>query len=236
MKGELDLEIIEGREATRQAAFALARSGMFDGWQAIRRALHTRFSADQLSAIFDSPFSRLDLDLRCDQARSPARIVDDQVTSHPEVIPRNGYQPPPTWTQPVVRPKTRPGGLLGERIRALLVDGRARTALELAQELDANRNEVLKALRPLLTEETVKLTPFVVGSCGGRAARAFTCAGMATSQHNADAKAHASWPHADSVIRSAIDAIVRMEDVKEGEDEQPTPCAPVTGSDATLCV
>ncbi|MGT2471806.1 hypothetical protein [Paraburkholderia terrae] len=209
MKGELELDIVEGHEAIRQAAFALACSGVCDGWQAVWHALHTRFSADQLTAIFDSPFCRLDLDLRCDHARRPARVVDCQVTAYPHVIRRNGLQAPVTWTQPVVRPKSRPGGLLGERIRALLIDGRARTALELAQELDANRNEVLRALRPLLTEETVEVTRFIVGSCGGRAARAFTCAGMATSQHNGDARSHAAWPHADPVVISAIDAIAR---------------------------
>lgn len=209
MKEEFELDIVEGREAIRQAAFALAGSGVCDGWQAVWHALHTRFSADQLTAIFDSPFCRLDLDLRCDHARRSARVVDCQVSSYPHVIRRNGSQPPLTRTQSVARSKSRPGGLLGKRIQALLVDGRARTALELAQELDASRNEVLRALRPLLTEETVEVTQFVVGSCGGRAARAFTCAGKATSQHNSDTRSHATWPHADPVVTSAIDAIAR---------------------------
>jgi hypothetical protein len=94
MKREPDWDmLLTSQEIIRKAAFALAYSGLFDGWQAVWEAMQVRFGVEQLSAVFDSPFFRLDLDRRCEQGRSQSRVVDCQgMWSSPAVgrIPRSG--------------------------------------------------------------------------------------------------------------------------------------------------
>jgi len=213
MTPEPDWDLLESHELIRKAAFALAYSGVFTGWEGVWLTMRIRFSAEQLAATFDSPFFRLDLDRHCDQGRRHARVVDCRGMWSSPAVREDSAQGSQPRMPPENRAKRRPGSTLPGRISAVLDDGRPRTALEIAQQLNIDRNKVTEAMRTLLAERTVRVSGYVAGTHGGRAARAFTSVGMTVIHRMAEVGALETgirWPEADPVLTSAIQAIVRQ--------------------------
>lgn len=213
MKRIPDMDMVALRGAIRQAALALADSGVFGEWRAVRDALQGRFSADQLAAIFDSPFCRLDLNQRCHRAQREPRIVKRRETWFFPVTASDGAQRnEKERVLPDCRSKPRTDELLCERIVTVLVDGCPRTATELAQQLGVSLTDVHRTTRMLLTEGRVMVSGLVAGAHAGHMARSFTCV-TAVVHRRAEigsTRLYTGWPQADPVLTSAIQAIVRQ--------------------------
>ena len=217
MTPEPDWDLLESHELIRKAAFALAYSGVFTGWEGVWLTMRSRFGAEQLAATFDSPFFRLDLDRHCDQGRSHARIVDCRGMWSSPAVQEDSAQGSRTSAPPENREKRPPGRRLGSklpgRIVAVLDDVRPRTALEIAQQLDVGRNEVTEAMRTLLAERKARVSGYATCAHGGRAPRLFTSDGMTVIHRKAEVWTPGTpgrWPDADPVLTSAIQAIVRQ--------------------------
>ncbi|MPW18156.1 hypothetical protein GCT13_14815 [Paraburkholderia sp. CNPSo 3157] len=204
MKRTIDWDIVETRESIRQAAYDLARSGLCDGWQDVWRALRARFSVDQLTAIFENPLCRLDIDQRCFRARNPGEIASELTSDLPVI--RQAPQRTSMKLSALDRGSRRRSDRLAMRIQALLAGGSECTAVQLAEQLGTSRNEVLIAARAMLADGELQVVRYVAAEHGGRGARVFAC----TSASQGDSpRLYASWPEADPVVTGAIDAIAR---------------------------
>jgi len=206
MKQQENWGIVEAREAIRQAAYVLAGSGIFHGWQDVQRALKGRYSVDRLTEIFGSPFCRLDINQRCQRARCGSHL-DRERTMYPPAARQRQSQPVATWIPPVVDPELPRGGGLAPRLMSLMADGGEWTALQLARQLGTNRNEVYRALRPVLEAGAVQVTRCASTEHRGRAARVLVLADTAGKRNDC---ARRTWPQADPVVTAAIDAIARL--------------------------
>ncbi len=206
MRSITNWDLVEAREAVRQAAFGLARSGAFDGWQDVWRALRGRFDIDQLARIFENPLSQLDIDQRCKRARNPSLVGCRGERQYPQMA-RDESRPVATWIPAPLDCKTRRAPGLAERIVALLADGSECTAVHLAEQLDTSRGEVLRALRPLVNDGLLQVKRCLVGPHGGRGARVFACA---AARLDCDERGmRAPWGQADPVVAAAMDAVAR---------------------------
>ena len=208
MRRARDWEVVEVREAVRLAAYELARSGVCERWQDVWRVLRAHFSVVQLTSIFDNPLCQLDINQRCRRARSPVK-PDSEATMPEPAIGRNGFHQiarskPPIFDREMQRP-----GRLAERIQALLADGRECTAIQLAEQLGTSRHEVLVTVRSMLADGVLQVTRRLAAKRGGRGARVFAHAGMATRQMHDELGSPGPWPVADPVVTAAIDAIAR---------------------------
>ncbi len=207
MTRTIDMEIVEARESIRQAAYELARSGLFDGWQDVWRALRARFSVERLTEIFESTLCRLDIDQRCYRARNPEAAAAKSAGELPVVTQRT-YPPRASVKHLALERNTRRSDRLAKRIRALLADGREFTAVELAQRLGTTRNEVLIAAREMLADGTLQVARYVAHERGGRGARVFVITRTTAGRRDA-ARPYVPWPEADPVVTGAFDAIAR---------------------------
>ncbi|HWT38766.1 MAG TPA: hypothetical protein VN289_20940, partial [Paraburkholderia sp.] len=136
MTRTIDMEIVEARESIRQAAYELARSGLFDGWQDVWRALRARFSVERLAEIFESAICRLDIDQRCYRARNPEAAARNRPGELP-VLTQGAYSQRASVKHLAPERNSRKSDRLARRIHALLADGSEFTAVELAQRLGA---------------------------------------------------------------------------------------------------
>lgn len=212
---------VQCREAIRQAAFELAGSGVFEGWEAVERVLCRRFNAEQVHLVFASPFCRLDLVRRCHAANRtfPNGIVG------PPAVGREclGNQPSPCKSKRVSgapsndsrrghggRPATIDDNRsrLAREIAALMADGRERTAAQIAQRLGGVPREVQRALRTMLANDEVHIVGRVPRSAGGRSPRIYAV-GPRFGGGAAAANAPSFWPKADPQILRIMDALVR---------------------------
>jgi len=207
MTRTIDMKIVEARESIRQAAYELARSGLFGGWQEVWRALRSRFSVDQLTVIFESTLCRLDIDQRCYRARNPEAAAGKAIGELPGVM-QSMYPQRASARLPAVASNTRRSDRLARRIQALLADGSEFTAVELAQRLGMSRNEILIAARAMLADGTLQVARYVAHEHGGRGARVFASTRTTASRREA-ATPYAPWPAADPVVTGAFDAIAR---------------------------
>jgi len=214
MKREPDWETIACREAIRAAGFELADSGLFDDWYGVWRALHARFTADQLRLVFDSPFSRLDLNQRCDGAKGRGGACSSPRTA---TAPAFAHDEPPHQEKihrTATRSRPQACETLLNQLLKTLDDGRPRTAMDLAQQLSVSQNEVLRAMRALLAENAVLVSGFVRVTHGGRRPRALVSIGAAGFHRQFEVRsssARTRWPAADGVLHSAMEAIIRQD-------------------------
>ncbi len=221
MKESDGIDSTECREIIRRRAFELADSGIFDDWEAIRRALCSRFHDAHLHEIFASPFCRIDIDQRCRTARTSGSRASatpegngnrEGVKAHLAV--RAKRVPPRPMDTRRQRRRSIPAehsqsqGLAGA-IAALLSGDRELTAPQMAQELGAGQREVQRALRELLANHEVRIARRTPRSAGGRPARIFAL-GM-DGDASVAASAASCWPKADPVVLRAMDAIARRE-------------------------
>jgi hypothetical protein len=215
-----DPDEVEGREAIRQAAYELSRSGVCASWEEVWRALRTRFDVDQLAKFFENPLCRLDIDQRCYRARNPGRDAEGGSTDASDIRREVAQQRGATRVQIVEREMRKPCRLAA-RILEVLEDGSERTALELAQRLRVSRNDVFIAVRVMLANEALMVTGHTTAKHGGRGARVFACAATTAGQKNGKSVTYPHWPLAEPVVETAFDAIARRPDV---ENKHPTGC------------
>ncbi|TDG02306.1 hypothetical protein E1N52_40365 [Paraburkholderia guartelaensis] len=208
----------ECREVIRQRAFELADTGIFDDWEAIRRALCSRFQVTHLYQIFSSPFCRMDIDRRCRTARtgrSQGVVTSVADGRHQKTKPHRAHRAssrlpvsygPKRYDDPETR--TRRPGLAGA-IAAALADGSERTATQLAQQLGAGQREVQRALREMLSNDEVHVARRAPRAMCGRPARLFASGPQIKGGCDGAVHAISCWPKADPVVLRAMDAFSR---------------------------
>ena len=223
MKESDGINSTECREIIRRRAFELADSGIFDDWEAIRRALCSRFHDAHLHEIFASPFCRIDIDQRCRTARTSGSRASaspegngnrESVKPHLAVrakrVPSRPMDTRRQRRRSVPAEHSQSQGLAGA-IAALLGGDRELTAPQMAQELGAGQREVQRALRELLANHEVRIARRTPRSAGGRPARIFALGLGVDGDADIAASAASCWPKADPVVLRAMDAIARRE-------------------------
>jgi hypothetical protein len=208
MKDPKDWDVVETRESIRLAAYDVARSGLVEGWQGVWRALRPRFAVDQLLVVFENPLCRVDIDQRCYRARNPLIGGSEQPDDVPIIRRMSAVQGDRRMQLPEDR-KARASGPMPTLILALLAGGNELTALELAERLGKDRNNVLVVVRGMLAAGTLQVTRYIASEHRGRGARVFACMEKPVV-HSGIPEPSASWPPADPVLTGAIDAIVRL--------------------------
>jgi hypothetical protein len=219
MKVTEGMNSTECREVIRQRAFELADSGIFDDWEAIRRALCSRFHVAHLHQIFSSPFCRMDIDQRCRTARTSSSLDsatpvanDNRESVKPHLADRAIPASSPPMASCGRRRHLAPArriesqGLVGA-IAALLDDGRELTAIQVAEELGAARREVQRAFREMLADDKVHVARRAPRSICGRPVRIFA-SGPITGG-DAATSATSCWPGVDPVVLRVMDALAR---------------------------
>ena len=221
MKESDGINSTECRENIRLRAFELAESGIFDDWEAIRRALCSRFHDTHLHEIFASPFCRIDIDQRCRTARTSGARAGASPAGN-----GNRENNKPHLAVRAKRASSRPMGTCGQRrhdapaghtepqglagaIAALLADDRELTAPQMAQQLGAGQREVQRALRELLASHEVRIARRTPRSSGGRPARIFALGLPVEGGADLATSVASCWPKADPVVLRAMDAFAR---------------------------
>jgi len=212
MKANDGVNPVECREVIRKRAFELADSGIFDDCEAVKRVLNARFHDAHLHQIFSSPFCRMDIDQRCQAARTRADDNAKHITSHlaERAMPASSRPLASSRRQRPRAPATRrESAALTGAIAGLLADGREMTAMQMAQQVDAGQREVQRALREMLAGQEVRVVRRTPRCAGGRPARIFALAVPDTGGADTAAGLPSCWPKADLVVLRAMDAFAR---------------------------
>ncbi|MEX3978237.1 hypothetical protein AB4Y45_04530 [Paraburkholderia sp. EG287A] len=221
MKASDGINPIECREIIRQRAFELASSGIFDDCEAVKRVLCACFDAAHLHQIFSSPFCRIDIDQRCQAARTSGALNGDAQSGdgNPKhANPHLAERAVPTSSRPLAGcPRQRPPApvtrselaTLTGAISGLLADGKELTAMQMAQQLDAGERKVRRALREMLASWEVRVVRRTPRCPSRRPARIFALADRAEGGAAVAAGLPSCWPKVDPVVLRAMDAFVR---------------------------
>ncbi|WP_321926382.1 hypothetical protein [Paraburkholderia guartelaensis] len=221
MKANDGVNAVECREVIRKRAFELADSGIFDDCEAVKRVLYARFLDAHLHQIFSSPFCRMDIDQRCQAARTGGALNGGAHAGGDNAKPimsRLAERTVPTASRPLASgPRQQPrspvtrseSAALTGAIAGLLADGREMTAMQMAQQVDAGQREVQRALREMLAGQEVRVVRRTPRCAGGRPARIFALAVPETGGADAATSLPSCWPKADLVVLRAMDAFSR---------------------------
>ncbi|HEY4802699.1 MAG TPA: hypothetical protein VIH96_08775 [Paraburkholderia sp.] len=195
------------RDTIREKAFELAESGTFSDWAAVKLALAATSDAGHLQHVFASPFCRLDLDQRCRAARTGGPLRDIALGSTSGADPLPGSRQRRRKSNPARKDAELAG--LAREIAAVLGDGNARTAAQVAQQLGAEARNVRRALRAMLANGEVHIAGRDARAEGGAAARLFRPGRAADRGGSAADNAARVWPRPDPVVLHAMDAFAR---------------------------
>ncbi|MEM5341388.1 hypothetical protein [Paraburkholderia azotifigens] len=208
------------REGVRHAAYEMAESGLFAGWEAITLALGSRFDLADVHAVTDNRFCRCDLDERCMRSRGGAALrspAGSTGSTFPPPVGACGTESLATicsahaasssgrgkasteWS----RPRT------AERIGELMANGGKWTVTELAQKLGIRKQNVWMAMTAMQVEGIVHIAGKVACPGGRRWARVFASGPAVDDEAESRTEAALWWPWADPVVVAAIDAMVR---------------------------
>jgi hypothetical protein len=214
---------VERREGMRQMAYEMAESGLFARWEAIESALRCRYDVADVRSLFASAFCRVDLDQRCSRAthavsapsvRRPCgpalgNGIDEKLTS----TGRSAETRCITNTASLSMSRTAAGKrrrpTTGERIGALMADGRERTVADLAEQLGVGKQNVSMALAVMQVEGVVHVTGRVECPRGRRSARVFGLGPSVDDVPEPRVEPASCWPQSDPVVVAGIDAMVR---------------------------
>jgi hypothetical protein len=221
MKANDGVSPIECREIIRRRAFELAESGIFEDCEAVKRVLCARFDVAHLHQIFSSPFCRVDIDQRCQAARTSGALngeanAGDGNPKHSKphlaqrAIPASSRRLAGCSRQRPRAPVTHSElTALTEAISCLLADGKEMTAMQMAQQLDAGQRKVRRALREMLDRQEVRVVRRTPRCPSRRPARIFALAVRAEGNAAVGASQPSCWPKVDLVVLRAMDAFVR---------------------------
>jgi hypothetical protein len=203
MSGAENIDPVEIRDRIREKAFELAESGNFADWAAVKQALSAECPANYLNHVFASAFCRLDLNQRCWVARMGRPRSD---TSPRQALP--GFRKK-RRRNPAAAQNSTEFAVLARDIAAVLGEGNARSAVDLATQLRADARNVRRALRVMLAEGEVHVAGRVPRPGAGATARLFGLGRAMAHEGEATGDTARVWAKPDLVILNAMDALAR---------------------------